>query len=777
MMAAASAFPESRRPGGTLYRSIVAEMLVPTVFTLAILTVLLLTQDLLSFSDLVINRGLGFGTVVLIAFYQTVPLVTQTLPFSLLVGCLMGLGRLGADRELLVLEASGMSSPRLVGPVMAYAAVVTALAFVLSLYGSPWCNRRLDLVLEQISRKTPAATMSAGVVQKFGDWKLEAREVSPKGDQLRGVLVWVPDAGETAFAERGELQSDPDGARVVLHNGTMVFDPRVRPRALHFERMVTYLESEESTIERTESDQMKGFELAELAGFATSEMDGTMGPKARIELHRRFALPGAALIFGLLVVPLFFSRAHVSRSGGAILGVLATLAYYGLVQLGNGMIQADTLSIGTGVWLPNFIGAIAAGALGLRLKRSSSAFGRYSHRPSTKESKKLKETSAPRKSDDSRKSGESKGVAPKAVAAVLRPKRWALERYVAGRFLEILGLFFGAMLVAYFLVDLLERLEWFAKYGPSTREFAQFYGWRLPLLASRVIPMALLLASGLTVSLLVAQGEMIGMRACGIPAPRALAPVFVICAVVTLLYFVLSDEVLPRSNTYYHQTQSVIIGGSRVLRSTALWYRVGNSVCEVADRGAGEGTANDIKIYELGEDSRPISRVDAVEAQHIGGQVWRLYDPVRVDLRGGGIRAVPSEHFVKLGKGLGMVVDTRHFSLAELRQEIEEVEASGMDATHYKVDYYVKWAAPLSCIVLPTLALLFAIGGPPSPSAALTGIVSVVAAVTFILATGVSTSLGYGRGLDPMVAGWGPPALFGMIAAYLGFRLRNLGRR
>ena len=138
-----------------------------------------------------------------------------------------------------------------------------------------------------------------------------------------------------------------------------------------------------------------------------------------------------------------------------------------------------------------------------------------------------------------------------------------------------------------------------------------------------------------------------------------------------------------------------------------------------------------------------------------------------------GVRALVA----KLGEGLEARVDTRHMSVAEIRQEIEEVEAEGMDATHFKVDYYVKWAAPIGCLVLPTLALFFAVGGPPFPGAALTGIVSVVAAITFILATGVSTSLGYGKGLDPMVAGWAPSGLFALIAAYLGFRLRNLRRR
>ncbi len=761
---------DTRRPGGTLYRSTIAEMLIPTAFTLAILTVLLLTQDLLGFSDLVINRGLGLGTVLWIAFYETVPLVTQTLPFALLVGSLMGLGRMSGDRELLALEASGVPAHGLIGPVMIFALAGTVVGLGLSLVASPWSNRNLDRSLEEISKQSPAATMRAGVIQHFGDWKLEAREVSPEGEQLKGVLVWMPNLGETVFASSGELLSDPGGAKIVLHNGTIVFDPRPRPHVLHFERMVTYMEREETIIERSESDQLKGFDLEQLVALEDEGSLQKLASKARAEIHRRFALPCATLIFGLLAVPLFFSRTHVSRAGGGILGILATLCYYGLVQLGSGLIQSGTLSVAAGVWLPNAVGAAAALALILRLVRMSS-FGRTADRPMSKEPKAPKPP-APR---------AELGDAPLAAATqrplVIRTKQFALARYVASRFLRLLGLFFGALLVAYFLVDLLERLDWFARHEPSAVQFAEYYAWRLPLLASRVLPMALLLASGLTVSLLAAHGEMIGMRACGIPAPRALSPVLILCLLITPLYFLLVDEILPRTNSYYHLIQSEIRGETGAKRFQSVWYRSGNAVFEASEVDSNAGSASDIKLYQLGEDSRPISRVDAASARHIGRGVWRLHEPIGVTLNNGGIQRVAAAPFANLGEDLDVRVDTRHLSVAELRKEIEEVESEGMDATHFRVDYYVKWAAPLSCIVLPALALFFAIGGPPFPSASLTGIMSVVAAVTFILATGVSTSLGYGSGLTPMVAGWGPPGLFGLITLYLGFRLRNLSRR
>ena len=92
------AMPISRRPGGTLYRYLAWEMVFPTMFTLVGLTLVVLTKDLLGFSDLVINRGLGAGVVAWIALYETLPLASQMLPFAALVGSLVGLGRLGADR-------------------------------------------------------------------------------------------------------------------------------------------------------------------------------------------------------------------------------------------------------------------------------------------------------------------------------------------------------------------------------------------------------------------------------------------------------------------------------------------------------------------------------------------------------------------------------------------------------------------------------------------------------------------------------------------------------
>jgi hypothetical protein len=55
----ASPPPRRRGLGRTLRRSVVRELLFPTAFALAGITLLVLAADLVAYSDLVVNRGFG----------------------------------------------------------------------------------------------------------------------------------------------------------------------------------------------------------------------------------------------------------------------------------------------------------------------------------------------------------------------------------------------------------------------------------------------------------------------------------------------------------------------------------------------------------------------------------------------------------------------------------------------------------------------------------------------------------------------------------------------
>jgi lipopolysaccharide export system permease protein len=189
------------------------------------------------------------------------------------------------------------------------------------------------------------------------------------------------------------------------------------------------------------------------------------------------------------------------------------------------------------------------------------------------------------------------------------------------------------------------------------------------------------------------------------------------------------------------------------------------------------GHARDIVIYEIGKNFLPLSRVDATSGQHIGNGVWQLKDAVRVEVGPEGrLVEVAAAPIAQLGEDAPAEVDTMHLPIEDLRALIAEAEAEGREAAAFRTDLHVKIAAPLACILLPFLALLFSSSGPPFPSSALTLMLSVGAAVLYTLGTGVGASLGHGGALPPVLAGWLATGVFSLLGVILWLRLRSLGQ-
>jgi LPS export ABC transporter permease LptG len=727
----------------------------PFAFAWLGLTLAVLTSDLIGFSELVINRGLGTGEVARLAFLEAVPMATVIFPFAVLIGVLVALGRLGADREIFALETCGLSTGRLMTPVAAFAGVLGLGSALLSLFGAPAAQRALDQSLLELSRRHPWAQFRAGVVHSFGGWQVEAREASAKGDELKGVLLWMPEIGETLFARNGRVVTTPDGAvEIELREGSLLLSREGDPQLLRFAEMIARLPGSDAPITRNESEQLTGWTLRALHARATEQAaQGVAVSPAAVELQRRFATPFATWVFGALAVPLFFVRRTFSRAGGSVLGVGTTIAYFALAQLGEGLMHARTLSVAAGVWLPDFVLSVLAGLLFVKMRRAS-ALGQTFE--------------APRRIDLGAFTRRSSG----------RPHRNALARYVAGRFASLAAIAFAVLLTAYLLIDVMERLDWFARYQAGGAEVLRFYAARVPLLASRVVPMALLVGCALAVSLLAVEGELTGMRACGIATPRALMPVLAISLLVAPAYFALRDVVVPRTNALADKLKESEIKEDFYKKlaesaKSAVWRRTGSRVLEAARFDPDLGEARDLTVYEIDAEGLPASRTDASFARHIGRGVWRLQQGSRIDVVGNHLRQSPAKDYANLGSEIDARVDTMHLSLRELSHEIVAVEADGYDATPLRVDYHVKLADPLACLLLPACVLFFALAGPPYAGPAQTLLVSGMLAVAYILLTGVGASFGYRGSIPPVLGGWAPTLAIGLLTGVLAARLRR----
>jgi len=753
------------------------ELLRPTLLALAAFTAVVLTRDLPAYTDLVINRGAGPGRVAWIVACQSLSLTASMLPFAVLVGGLVGLGRLVADREIMVLSALGLDPRRLIGPVVAFGLGMATAALGLSLVASPMAQREMNRTVREIADVNPFSTIVPDVVHRFGDWKIEAREVSGRSQVLGRVLLWMPSIGDTIFSRSAHLATGADGEpEIELRDGLLLTDSRAKPRAMRFERLRAAIPASKPSADLPFEDRMKSMSYAELARVARDDAAGKRALEAGSERQRRFAFPAAALLLAMLALPLALGRRRTSRSSGALLGFAITVGYYGLVQVAEGVAQREPARAALATWLPN---AVLAGAIGL-------AFLGISLPPRARDAAAAGGAAGATGAAGAAKGAGGSGGAERVVA--IRARRWALPRYVALRFLQLATLSLATLAIAYLLVDVLERLQWFARHAATFDEIAHFYSARIPLLVSRVTPMGLVVAMALTVSLLSSTGELLGMRTLGISSRRALLPALCLCLLATPLSFLLNDQIVPRTNALADLIKQGEIkrggpepddgraggagGSGKKPAKTAVWGTHGRTLYQLERLDAAQGAGRDVIVYDLLPNGLPTRRVDARSMLHASGGLWRLHDATAVAWADPArLARIEPPASVVLGEEPSNELDLMYLSVAEVFALIGEVAAGGEPTTELEVDLHVKLATPLACLILPALVMLIASTGPPFPSSALTLILAGAIAVAYTLLAGAFASFGRGGVLSPWIGGWGPNLI--VVAALVGLTWRG----
>ena len=76
--------------------------------------------------DFIVRHSGGTGTIALLFLCTLPPVLIFTIPMAVLVGVLIGLGRLSSDSEIVALHASGISLRRLLVPI-GFVALLSAI--------------------------------------------------------------------------------------------------------------------------------------------------------------------------------------------------------------------------------------------------------------------------------------------------------------------------------------------------------------------------------------------------------------------------------------------------------------------------------------------------------------------------------------------------------------------------------------------------------------------------------------------------------------------------
>jgi lipopolysaccharide export system permease protein len=141
-----------------LDKYIVREILPPTGLGLLLFTFIMLLQQITLLTGVLISRGADLATVIRVFAYLLPSLLSVTIPMALLLGLLLGFGRMASDSEIVALRASGVSPLTLLRPVALLAGVACAVTFWIMAVALPAANQaHREILFSLVVNKTRTA--------------------------------------------------------------------------------------------------------------------------------------------------------------------------------------------------------------------------------------------------------------------------------------------------------------------------------------------------------------------------------------------------------------------------------------------------------------------------------------------------------------------------------------------------------------------------------------------------------------------------------------------
>ena len=363
-----------------LDRYVWKELITPFCLGLLIFTFLLLIDRIFDLTDLIINKGVPVHLVLMMLVYISPAILVLTIPIGFLLSILVAFGRLSADMEVVALKACGVSPLRLLWPVLAFGVGVTALTAYLMIDAVPKSNYAFkSLVFEIVRTQATVGLKERLFNDTFGNFVIYVDEIATDQVALRNVFVSderKPDEQRFITAREGRLLSDEVNRRVTLR----LLDGAIHetsPNALQKYREVRFrlyditLVLENPLVKQ--GGAPKGDREMSLVELRTAtqnaiNLKGNPNPFL-VEIHKKFAIPAACLVFALLGVPLGI-RAHRGGRMGSFVALLPiVLFYYFGLTLGENIGDHGRIPPWLAMWAPNIIvGAVAVYLLRANLK-------------------------------------------------------------------------------------------------------------------------------------------------------------------------------------------------------------------------------------------------------------------------------------------------------------------------------------------------------------------------------------------------------------------------
>ncbi len=787
---------------GLLFRAIFREVAKSAVFGAALFTFVLFLQRVGKLFEILVRSSASPATVAHL-FALAIPFTLSfTMPMGVLVGVLIALSRMSADGEIIAMRAAGVPSRKVIAPVLLAATLAMLITFTASLWFTPYATWKTYKVLNLLSAAELTSEVQPQVFNEdFPNRILYISDVAPgalnhwrnvfiadttpvdeqkKTDHDRGDgptvtvaahAIAVPDVPHNQIQlslQDGltyDVGKDPhDYYRTSAPTGAQILDA-VKPNEVHAKGY-------------TEIDTLPLYRLA--YHNKTLARDDVI--QARIELHRRLALPPACFLLALIGIPLGISSRKGGKSGAFVITVALTFIYWIGLIAGQRLGQAQKLPVGIAMWIPNTIFAIAGVSLLTRMERPgdrdliATMVGWFTGAWNALR----------RKLPAAAKQVRSRGRSWRIFLFPQVVDSYVLKSFLFWCMLLLVG--FVLMTQVYEFFDLLSDI---VKNNIAMSRVFLYLFFRTPELIFELAPMSVLVGVLITFGILTKHNEITAMKASGVSLYRLAVPVLTAAMLMSGGLFAFAHYYVPDANRKQDAIRKEIKGKpvQTYLLPDRHW---------VFD----PGTKNDPRVfyfkYHIDGAQKvmwgpQVFELDAASfriLKHISAEKARWEPTLHTWIfENGWSREDPGGRHEKFTEFAGQaatfqelderpdyflqeVLQDQQMNYQQLAAYIRELQRSGIDTITLQVSFYRKFALPLFALVMALISVPFAFLAGNRGAMAGVG-VSFTIAIAYWTIGKLFEQLGDVNLLPAALAAWSPDLIFAMAGAYFFTRMRT----
>jgi LPS export ABC transporter permease LptF/LPS export ABC transporter permease LptG len=791
-----------------LDRYIIREILPPFGLGLLLFTFILLLQQITLLTGVLISRSADLATVLRVFANLLPSMFSVTIPMAVLLGVLLAFGRLASESEIIALRASGVSPAVMLRPVVLLSLLATSVTFYVMAYALPDANQSYRQIMFSLIVNKARTAVKPRV---FADDLLPGSQlVLYVTDIPASTGLWTdifmhdaqnPREPAVILARQGQLVIDEARRSIVMYlkDGSRYTWNPTNPadaRRLSFKEQIVPLPEDAIFPQGVLSKGDREMTIQELVDHGRELTAQGQPDRARqywVELHKKFAIPLACFVFGLLGLGLSLGGKKEARSAAFGLSIAVIFIYYVLIRLGEQAGDAGRLPVIVAVWGANVIlGAIAV--VLLVLNHREAAFDpldpeHYKLRLRFKRRPKAAAVPAPSAL------AEGPPLRPVVVLRIPRPSFRVLallDLHIARSYLGVLALVTAGFWAIYTLVHFLDLYDDIDQHKIKGAMVLHYYAFYAPAIVHLMANVAILVTTLTTLGVLARRNEVTAMKAAGVSVYRVCLPVLMLGFLGSGVMFAMSEFLLPYTNRIANRDFNVIKGRPPqsssyfekrwILGHDGRFYyydylQEGGAIGAVPSQGASEG----VTLYGLSAFEVDPQTWELREHLYANRAVW---DGAAYDLQSGWRRRYKPTPAMRLFEQTRSREiegpsyfrredkDTDTLRFGELRSQIATLEARGLDVAKLRVQLHRKLAFPLVAVVMTLIGIPFAFV--VARRGALYGIgLSILIAIVYYTTFSVFEHLGNNGLLPPVLAAWAPNLIFSTAGLYLMLNLET----